>query len=347
MNSSSSISRSPASRSTDSIPSSREFRRDRYRQRRHRNRSPPRSREGSTQDNIDRIYTTSSSLPWSDEGMSGWSDAVTASTVLSLLHKEPLMPPPGPTSESENERNVYNRRILTCAVCFGQFDNDYYPDSPITAGCNHSKMPGIHICMGCLRHSLDIQVASPDSHTLACPVCNEKLSDEDVCRWASPQTFRAYDRIRTWQILEEDAEFVRCIRPDCGYGQLHAGGLEDPIVVCGSCGTRTCFIHRDNTWHEGLTCAEYEEMAAPDIPIRDGNHQEIHVEVPRAPMLRRGWVNATPEELLSMRVIADIAKPCPSCNVATERVGYATRSGAGTVEYGGHEVIWTMTVVSL
>ncbi|KAL4890722.1 hypothetical protein BDV59DRAFT_184055 [Aspergillus ambiguus] len=127
--------------------------------------------------------------------------------------------------------------------------------------------------------------------------------------------------MRTWQVLEEDAEFVTCIRPDCGYGQLHAGGLEDPVVICGSCGTRTCFIHRNTAWHEGLTCAEYEEMTRSSAARPPRRDILAPGTAPRAPGLRRGWVNTNREEFLSMRMIAEIAKPCPYCNAATERIG--------------------------
>ncbi|KAL4956229.1 hypothetical protein BDW69DRAFT_91337 [Aspergillus filifer] len=62
---------------------------------------------------------------------------------------------------------------------------------------------------------------------------------------------------QTWQFLEDDT-FIKCINPRCCYGQLHAGGPEEPVIVCRACGTRTCFNHRNMPWHDGLTCAEYD-----------------------------------------------------------------------------------------
>lgn len=324
MNTPYSASNSQGTISTDNFPSSERLLRSHYHPRRQRNRSAPRSPRESVPAMESTRAATSSNIIWSDEGMSGWSDAITASTVLSLLHKEPLVAPPRQTSESEGHRRAQSRRSLICTVCFGKFGEESFPLSPIAAGCDHSGMPGVYICLGCLRQSLHLQVTSSNTCIVNCPLCHEQLSDDEVQRWASPETFQAYDRIRTWQILEEDAEFVPCIRPDCGYGQLHADGLEDPIVVCGSCGIRTCFIHRKTPWHEGLTCAEYEESLRPrrpNAPLRDGHRREVHQEVPRVPGLRRAWVNTSPEELLSMRMIADIAKPCPYCNAATERTG--------------------------
>ncbi|KAF7592091.1 hypothetical protein BBP40_000696 [Aspergillus hancockii] len=151
----------------------------------------------------------------------------------------------------------------------------------------------------------------------------KQLLDEEVQRWASKETFKAYDHMRTWQMLEENAEFVTCIRQDCGYGQLHAGGLEDPIVVCGSCGARTCFIHRHSVWHDGLTCSEYE-----DLIHLEGDDTEAHNELQTrfqvlsdVHALRHGSSDWTIEEIMSMRTIAETARSCPSCNAAVEQSG--------------------------
>ncbi|KAK1145837.1 hypothetical protein N8T08_003783 [Aspergillus melleus] len=213
----------------------------------------------STDDSLGHL-TTSNIVP-DEESTKFWSDEFTARVVLSLLQREPLTPLPRPIAHSDI--NLQNTPLLTCAVCFETYRDDYFPSTPITAGCDHTSMAGTHICLGCLRRCLDTQFSSQDTSPLACPLCYEQLSDEDVYRWASRHTFKDYDRMRTWQLLEEDAEFVPCIRENCGYGQLHAGGLEDPIVVCGSCGMRTCFIHRQTPWHEGMTCTEYEDMKNP------------------------------------------------------------------------------------
>lgn len=202
-------------------------------------------------------HLTTSHIVLDGELTNYWSDELTASVVLSLLQREPLTPIPRPVSH--NETKSPGTPLLTCAACFETFEDDNFPSTPIAARCDHDSMPGTHICLGCLRQSLDMQLSAGTS-SLECPLCHVQLSDPDVWLWASRRTFQVYDRMRTWQALEVDAEFIPCIRPDCGYGQLHVGGLEDPIVVCGSCGSRTCFFHRETPWHEGITCTEYEEM---------------------------------------------------------------------------------------
>ncbi|KAI9044900.1 uncharacterized protein KD926_011073 [Aspergillus affinis] len=180
----------------------------------------------STDDNL-KLLTTSTIVP-DEVSTNCWSDEATARVVLSLLQKEPLSPLPHPITQ--NDIKIQNKPLLTCVVCFETYRDDYFPSTPIATACDHTSVAGTDICLGCLRRCLDIQFSSQDTSTLSCPLCHEQLSDEEVQRWASRQTFHAYDRMRTWQMLEEDAEFVPCIRQSCGYGQLHAGGLEDPIV---------------------------------------------------------------------------------------------------------------------
>lgn len=54
--------------------------------------------------------------------------------------------------------------------------------------------------------------------------------------------------------------FIFCIA-NCGYGQWHDGGREQPIITCSQCGTRACFQHQVR-WHESLTCEEYDALLA-------------------------------------------------------------------------------------
>jgi len=266
-----------------------------------------------------------------------WSDAATADAVLSLLQKDPPSPPPCPRPRFNTQTS---QAQLTCVVCFGDLEDGSYPEPPIAAGCDHAFLSGMHICFTCLSQSLDKQLAS-GAAWLTCPICLEQLSDEEVRRWTSRRTFQAYDARRTWQILEEDAEFVPCVREDCGYGQLHPGGLEDPVVVCNSCGTRTCFIHRDMTWHEGLTCAEYDQMSRPRAEIADIQRhppKEARGLISRINRLRIPWrgtvstpqyqsesqygrIDHEEECLPSDCALHEAIKQCPSCHTLIERAG--------------------------
>jgi hypothetical protein len=242
-----------------------------------------------------------------------WSDATTASAVLSLLQKEPMVSP----SSTSGQEYARNAPCTTCSVCFETLEPGMYPQTSIAAECDHTSIPGTHICTICLSRSLDVQFSNIQTAALTCPLCHARLSDEEVERWASRPTFQAYDVARTWRVLEEDADFVRCINPDCGYGQLHVGGLADPVVICAICGVRTCYIHRNIPWHEGFSCAEYE-MANQSNMISENLISGLPT-VLRIGGPRRGQFAS--EDFLSQRTIQETTRACPNCLVATEKAG--------------------------
>lgn len=44
--------------------------------------------------------------------------------------------------------------------------------------------------------------------------------------------------------MSEADNFVWCTNGGCGYGQVHDGGRERPIVTCLLCKQRSCFVHQ-------------------------------------------------------------------------------------------------------
>ncbi|KAL3466827.1 hypothetical protein BJX64DRAFT_202984 [Aspergillus heterothallicus] len=250
--------------------------------------------------------------PWME---SCWSDATTASAVLSLLHKDPVGSPSDSFFDQEVAPSAPHK---TCSVCFENLESDLYPRTSIAIDCDHTSIPGIHICTICLSRSLDMQYSNSQTTLLTCPLCHAQLNAEEVERWASRPTFQAYDMARTWQILEDDADFVRCINPDCGYGQLHVGGLGDPVVICANCGVRTCYVHRNIPWHEGFSCTGFE------IIINQSNMASENLTPGLPSILRIGGSTrgqSASEEFLSQMTIQETTRACPSCLVATEKAG--------------------------
>ncbi len=109
---------------------------------------------------------------------------------------------------------------------------------------------------------------------LSCPVCPAPMAYADVERHASPADFALYDERLARAALEADPLFRWCPRGACGAGQLLpealavdaaavGGGLRlpQPRVVCLYCRGEFCAEHRV-PWHEGLTCAQYDELGA-------------------------------------------------------------------------------------
>ncbi|RJE18096.1 IBR [Aspergillus sclerotialis] len=260
-------------------------------------------------------------ITWGNEDTHYWADAETAGAVLSLLRKEPLHAPPIGLPDPESERQIQDS---ACVVCFEKLDCRLFPQSPIASSCDHTSIPEADICISCLQRSLQIQLSSTGPNSLACPLCHAQLSSAEVQKWATRDTFETYNTLNTQTTIENDAEYIRCARRSCRFGQFHAGGREDPIVVCRSCGTRTCFIHRDTIWHQGLTCDEYDEIMnfRTDTLRRGGNRgrangflQLLRGMRPYRRMARPdsqgGHVDSTTEEILSRRIMDKTTKPCP------------------------------------
>ncbi|KAG7418083.1 hypothetical protein Forpe1208_v005069 [Fusarium oxysporum f. sp. rapae] len=67
-----------------------------------------------------------------------------------------------------------------------------------------------------------------------------------------------YERQALRAAVEEDENFFWCTS-DCGSGQIHDSGSDQPIVVCIKCSHRSCFRHGVN-WHEDLSCEEYDRL---------------------------------------------------------------------------------------
>lgn len=89
----------------------------------------------------------------------------------------------------------------------------------------------------------------------------------------------------------------------CGSGQIHDGGVEQPIVKCSSCGGRTCFQHK-GPWHAGLTCDDWDLVQSePDHGVVEHRIQTLR------------------DIKASEETIKNISKLCPGCGRSIEKNG--------------------------
>ena len=75
---------------------------------------------------------------------------------------------------------------------------------------------------------------------------------------------KSYQTLSFRYAISESENFRWCT---CGYGQVHAGGVEQPIITCLLCDRRSCF-HHEGAWHENLTCDEYDALLADPVNFR-------------------------------------------------------------------------------
>ncbi|KAL1960561.1 hypothetical protein VTO42DRAFT_7140 [Malbranchea cinnamomea] len=165
-----------------------------------------------------------------------------------------------------------------CTVCADVFGPEEIAMGLISSTCDHSSPEAANkfVCKGCLQQHLDVQVQS-GANRLTCPICLAELAYYDIKKWALPRTFARYDRLRMRDAITADPNFIWCSNPNCEAGQVHESGSDAPIVICQSCGTKTCFNHQKR-WHEGLTCAEFDN---PDAAAERLRRERVELEATR------------------------------------------------------------------
>jgi hypothetical protein len=92
----------------------------------------------------------------------------------------------------------------------------------------------------------------------------------------------------------------------CGSGQIHDGGVQQPIVKCAVCASKTCFSCKV-PWHADMTCDEWT-LSRPPTSTSDEASTEI--------LLRRAR-----ELRASKETIERTTKPCPKCKWNIEKNG--------------------------
>lgn len=66
--------------------------------------------------------------------------------------------------------------------------------------------------------------------------------------------------------MDQAPDFVWCPN-GCESGQVHEAGNAQPIVRCVKCAFKFCFRHQVS-WHEQLSCEEYEEFREDPVNFR-------------------------------------------------------------------------------
>ena len=88
------------------------------------------------------------------------------------------------------------------------------------------------------------------------------------------------DAIVARKIEESDPRFRSCLSASCENGQVHHN-LLDPCVRCKDCGAKSCLNH-GIPWHEGYTCASYDNMHPGAISMRT-SEERIQTLAKRCP----------------------------------------------------------------
>ncbi|KAK4456890.1 hypothetical protein QBC42DRAFT_309774 [Cladorrhinum samala] len=194
-----------------------------------------------------------------------------------------------------------------CIVCLEPKAASDFPTKPLTVTCEHPPST----CLGCIRIAIAVNLDTKPLSRIACPECEEILSPEAIQRYADDVARQKYNDMVIRQALEGFEGFIWCAS-GCGSGQIHDGGVDQPIVKCNSCGGQTCFQHR-SLWHSGVSCEEWDLIRSFPTPSTvDGGPSGGGI-------LDR--IRRTREIQASEEIIGKISKRCPGCARSIEKNG--------------------------
>lgn len=138
-----------------------------------------------------------------------------------------------------------------CSVCFGHYDASSFP-SILTQLCNHAG----DACLDCISDYIAEMVDRGALYSLTCPMCERKLSPQELKDYASERVYERYQYLK--QQSEIPSHWISCTNPACCASQPYdKDSASGPKMVCKYCQFATCAKHR-RPWHDGQTCAEFD-----------------------------------------------------------------------------------------
>eukprot|EP01062_Namystynia_karyoxenos_P003150 TRINITY_DN11112_c0_g1_i1.p1 TRINITY_DN11112_c0_g1~~TRINITY_DN11112_c0_g1_i1.p1 ORF type:complete len:300 (+),score=119.20 TRINITY_DN11112_c0_g1_i1:92-901(+) len=146
-------------------------------------------------------------------------------------------------------------------------------------------------------------------------MCQKQMSPNAIQQIARPADRDRYEYLAAKRCVEAMDDFLYCRWPDCGSGQLHEGGVEQPIMTCHHCKRKMCF-GCNVKWHAGESCEDF--AARRNLWAAEGFE--------------------TSEELLD-----GLSSKCPKCKVRVEKMAEGNQDEACdhmTCTACKHEFCW-------
>lgn len=146
------------------------------------------------------------------------------------------------------------QQMQECSICIETKPANEFPK--VTSKCRHKATT----CLTCLRAWISSELTALTWNKLKCfsDGCNAVLAYNDMKKHATPDVFEKYDHFSMLSVISTFPNFRWCSSPRCKSGQIHVSGTDGPIFRCIACGTKSCIIHHNVPWHEGMTCKEYD-----------------------------------------------------------------------------------------
>lgn len=184
---------------------------------------------------------------------------------------------------------------LMCEICSWTEDETPFPtEADIPEPCRNHALRSA--CRNCI-----VRYAREDLNHASLPhcyTCGRPWSFEHAVQLLGLKDMERFEARISNRLIEGDANFRWCAQDKCESGQYYFQSLveKDPKVCCASCEKVNCFACR-SPWHEGMTCAEYQDPVKREERIKDDPYTK---------------------SLGTMR--KNVTKKCPICGSGTEKV---------------------------
>lgn len=85
----------------------------------------------------------------------------------------------------DDDEEEEEEATMNCQVCLEDLPLTEFSSNAITRGCDHEP----EVCISCVRQHVEMHMQGNTVDTLACPLCDELMSSEDVQLWATQELF--------------------------------------------------------------------------------------------------------------------------------------------------------------
>ncbi|KAB8300133.1 hypothetical protein EYC80_000363 [Monilinia laxa] len=139
--------------------------------------------------------------------------------------------------------------LVECSIC-AEMTKLWKIYQHITGKCDHPH--GTYTCQQCLDKYIITTMEDGFLNRIKCPICPAVLTLKDISK-ASRTVFERYKYLS--DRASRAGNFIECLGPNCGAGQVHEGS--EPVMICCHCKFKTCVKHK-LPWHEGLSCDDFD-----------------------------------------------------------------------------------------
>ncbi|EOA11979.1 hypothetical protein CARUB_v10012737mg [Capsella rubella] len=190
-------------------------------------------------------------------------------------------------------RDSFLRGFHECVICFSEY-----------AGFDFVKLPCQHFfCMKCMKiyaKGIVKKLQCPDSE------CGEIVPPGILKKLMSDEAFESWETLMMQKTPESMTRITYC--PRCGTQCIED---EDQLALCSKCHFSFCTLCKGKR-HVGVACMS-QERKLQILQDRQG-YALLGVE-------QRRKDQEIINEIMSVKVIMESAKQCPSCNIAISKTG--------------------------